>query len=386
MSTITLRATKGSPLTNTEVDNNFSNLNTDKLESTYAGALNSLTGGSSIVTVSSTTGITTGAWKASVIGAAYGGTGVANGATSTITLGGAVTFTGAYTFGATLTANTSVTFPTSGTLASTSNNLGAFAATTSSQLAGVISDETGSGSLVFATSPTLVTPTLGVATATSLYASAGMVSTGAYAGTYSDGIIVDYVTGNARISAGGGDGFTFYNAADSTRVALLTLSSTGVITTSTWNGATIGVGYGGTGLTSLTSGYIPYGNGTSALSSSSNFIYNGTGLGLGGVSSPTQLLQLHNGNLYFDTANYVMWDVGGNYSITSDASTKLAFASGGAERLRFSAAGAWGLSGANFGTSGQVLTSQGSSSAPVWATSSAATTGKAIAMAIVFGG
>ena len=32
MSTITLRNTKGSPLTNTEVDSNFSNLNTDKME------------------------------------------------------------------------------------------------------------------------------------------------------------------------------------------------------------------------------------------------------------------------------------------------------------------------------------------------------------------
>jgi hypothetical protein len=32
MSTITLRQTKGAPLTNTEVDQNFSNLNTDKME------------------------------------------------------------------------------------------------------------------------------------------------------------------------------------------------------------------------------------------------------------------------------------------------------------------------------------------------------------------
>ena len=32
MSTIVLRNTKGSPLTNTEVDSNFSNLNTDKME------------------------------------------------------------------------------------------------------------------------------------------------------------------------------------------------------------------------------------------------------------------------------------------------------------------------------------------------------------------
>ncbi len=34
MSTIVNRATKGSPLTNTEVDSNFSNLNTDKMEKT----------------------------------------------------------------------------------------------------------------------------------------------------------------------------------------------------------------------------------------------------------------------------------------------------------------------------------------------------------------
>jgi len=43
----------------------------------------------------------------------------------------------------------------------TANPLSQFAATTSAQLAGVISDETGSGALVFATSPTLVTPVLG---------------------------------------------------------------------------------------------------------------------------------------------------------------------------------------------------------------------------------
>lgn len=48
------------------------------------------------------------------------------------------------------------------------SKLSAFAATTSAELAGVISDETGSGALVFATSPALVTPALGVASATSI--------------------------------------------------------------------------------------------------------------------------------------------------------------------------------------------------------------------------
>lgn len=50
----------------------------------------------------------------------------------------------------------------------TTNPLSQFAATTSSQLAGVISDETGTGKLVFATSPMLTTPTLGAATVTSV--------------------------------------------------------------------------------------------------------------------------------------------------------------------------------------------------------------------------
>jgi len=49
-----------------------------------------------------------------------------------------------------------------------SGNLSQFASTTSAQLKGVVSDETGSGYLVFNTSPTLVTPVLGVAGATSL--------------------------------------------------------------------------------------------------------------------------------------------------------------------------------------------------------------------------
>ncbi|MBI4276654.1 hypothetical protein HY629_02320 [Candidatus Uhrbacteria bacterium] len=63
------------------------------------------------------------------------------------------------------TADRIITVPNStGTLVLTSSKLSDFAATTSAELAGVISDEQGSGALVFATSPTLVTPALGAAT------------------------------------------------------------------------------------------------------------------------------------------------------------------------------------------------------------------------------
>lgn len=58
------------------------------------------------------------------------------------------------------------------------NPLSQFAATTSAQLAGVITNETGSGALVFATSPTLVTPVLGAATAISINGLALTSSTG----------------------------------------------------------------------------------------------------------------------------------------------------------------------------------------------------------------
>jgi hypothetical protein len=92
----------------------------------------------------------------------------ATSATLTLANGSTLATSGANSLTLTTTAATNVTFPTAGTLTTTGNNLGVFAATTSSQLAGVISDETGSGALVFATSPSLTTPTLGVATATSI--------------------------------------------------------------------------------------------------------------------------------------------------------------------------------------------------------------------------
>jgi hypothetical protein len=54
------------------------------------------------------------------------------------------------------------------------NPLSQFAATTSAQLAGVISDETGSGALVFGTSPTLTTPALGTPSALVLTNATGL--------------------------------------------------------------------------------------------------------------------------------------------------------------------------------------------------------------------
>jgi hypothetical protein len=61
-------------------------------------------------------------------------------------------------------------------LATKAGKLSQFGATTSAELAGVISDETGSGSLVFANSPTLVTPNLGTPSAITLTNASGTAS------------------------------------------------------------------------------------------------------------------------------------------------------------------------------------------------------------------
>lgn len=122
------------------------------------------------------------------LGAQFGGTGITNLATSTITLGGAFTMAGAFTFIGNITANTNITFPTSGTLATTAGASGivspglinqlAYYAAAGSTVSGVTIVNsaaltttsggvptwvayTGTGAPVLATSPTLVTPALG---------------------------------------------------------------------------------------------------------------------------------------------------------------------------------------------------------------------------------
>jgi hypothetical protein len=90
------------------------------------------------------------------------------------------------------TADQTITLPdASGTVALTNNKLNAFAATTSAELAGVISDETGTGALVFANTPTLVTPNIGAATGTSLVLSGDLTVNGTTTTINSTEITID---------------------------------------------------------------------------------------------------------------------------------------------------------------------------------------------------
>ena len=90
------------------------------------------------------------------------------------------------------TGDRTVTLPdATGTVALTNNKLDAFAATSSAELAGVISDETGTGALVFANTPTLVTPNIGAATGTSLVLSGDLTVNGTTTTINSTEITID---------------------------------------------------------------------------------------------------------------------------------------------------------------------------------------------------
>jgi len=97
-----------------------------------------------------------------------------------------------------------------------------------------------------------------------------------------------------------------------------------------------------------------------------------------GQSSPGAKLDI-TGNIRLSAASPNIEFNAGGAMVYGPAGNTLAFATGGGpgapvERFRIASAGQWGLGGANYGTSGQVLTSQGAGSAPIWSTASSGVT------------
>jgi hypothetical protein len=128
---------------------------------------------------------------------------------------------------------------------------------------------------------------------------------------------------------------------------------------------------GGTGLATLTAGYIPYGNGTSAFSSSANLSFDGTNLGLGGTtntygSQTTITLSGSNvSRIDFRSNSTFTGTILSYQSITeglrfsTEAGYPITFYPAGTEAGRFTAAGNFGVN-TNSPTSG--LQTNGSSS------------------------
>lgn len=192
------------------------------------------------------------------------------------------------------TADRTITLPdATGTVALTANKLSAFASTSSAELISVISDETGSGALVFANTPTLVTPNIGAATGTSLVLSGDLTVNGTTTTINSTTVTVDdknlELGSSAEPTDAGADGggitlkgttdktFNWVDATDSwtssenlnlltgktfkingtdvlsgstlgSGVTASSLTSVGTIATGVWNGTVVAGQYGGTGV------------------------------------------------------------------------------------------------------------------------------------------
>ena len=74
------------------------------------------------------------------------------------------------------------------------------------------------------------------------------------------------------------------------------------------------------------------------------------------------------GNAGIITATNLVGNVTGNVTGNVNHTSNLLLQISGSEKLRIANSGAFGLNGTNYGSSGQVLTSQGSGSSPTWTT------------------
>jgi hypothetical protein len=181
-------------------------------------------------------------------------------------------------------------------VALTTNTLAQFAATTSSQLAGVISDETGTGALVFANSPTFVSPVLGtvgagsiLTNATGLPVATGISGLGTGVATFlatpSSANLASAVTGET------GTGALVFGTSPAITTSLTTASTSfdlinTAATTVNFAGAATAVNIGNAAGTVTIAGDLVV-NGTTTTINSTTVTVDDINIVLGSVTTPT---------------------------------------------------------------------------------------------------
>jgi len=212
------------------------------------------------------------------------GTGVATAlAVNTGSAGAVVLVNGALGTPSSGTLTNATGLPISTGVSGLGTNVATFLATpTSANLATAITDETGSGALVFATSPTLVTPALGTPSSGTLTNTTGFPSAN--------------LAGTALPSA----------------IVTSSLTSVGTIATGTWNGTAVGISYGGTGQITASAGF----NALSPITTTGDLIIGN------GTNSATRLPIGTSGYVLTSNGTTATWTAGSGGSGTVNSGTQ----------------------------------------------------------------
>jgi hypothetical protein len=318
MATLVLRSVKGSPLTNTEVDTNFTNLNNDKLETSAYTAADVL---SKLLTVD---------------GAGSG--------LDADTLDG-------YNQDTANTNNTIVRRDGTGNInVSTINGNLTGTASIATQVTLVATDTTNATHYINFTDAATGNENIRTDTGLTYNPSTGVLSTTSFTGAGTG------LTGTASSLSIGGNAATATSATNSTNAANLALTDD--TTTNATHYPLLGDATSGNDAIKVSSTKLTFNPSTGTLSAT---IFSGSG---------ASITSLNAGNISAGTLAVAR---GGTNATATPTAGAVAYGTGSAYAFTLA------------GSAGQILVSNGSS-APTWQTNTAASTGKAIAMAIVFGG